>query len=290
MKPQFILDTDIGNDVDDLIAIAMFCNWHKAGQVDLCAAVSSKQGKLSGEVLSWLLGYYGLEVPVGYCESGALQPKQKYLELLPKLQAVYPRVISHAVCPSKDIILKALQGAKDQSLTYIMIGNATNVAEILSDKALSDLMHQKICRIIWMAGEFEVAYPENNIRVDAKSSHIIFDNWHGVLEMLPSSVGKKVIYPGHHLIDRPEPVAQMYNDYMKRGWGRECWDPLTVLYASGIADEVFEVSSAGKIVLDDNEITQFIADTKGLHRLIDIKADHAMRAKALSYITKACML
>ncbi|MFT7433889.1 MAG: inosine-uridine nucleoside N-ribohydrolase, partial [Alphaproteobacteria bacterium] len=243
----------------------MLAHYHQTNKLNLIAATSSKSGVLSADVLAWLLAYYKLDIPVGYCIDGALQPKQKYLELLPTLKEAFSSVSATSTKPATEILEQALLANK--KITVVMIGNSSNIAQILNSPSLNKLFHEKVEKIIWMAGEFDRAYAENNIRVDYQNSHVIFDKWQGKLELLPSNVGKKVIFPGHHLIDRQEPVAQMYNDYMKRGWGRECWDPLTILYASGTAPELFKLSKLGKVTLDSNEITEFHEQDNGNHLL-----------------------
>ena len=287
---QILLDTDLGNDVDDLIAISMLCNWHIIQKHRMIGATSSKEGVLSGKLLAWLLAYYDVQIPVGYCPKGALQPKQKYLERLPDLQEHYPDVEPQETHPAIDVLNNVLQRADDQSITLIMIGNSTNIAHMLDTPEKSTLLHQKIRKIVWLAGEFDRAYAENNIRVDAPHSHIIFNKWLGPMDLLPSAIGKKVLFPGHHLVDRTEPLPMLYHDYMKRGWGRECWDPLTVLYACGEGEDLFTKSPAGTVTLDDNEITEFQETPNGQHHIINLLDSQAIRAEALRRIRQATIL
>lgn len=86
-KPvSLILDTDVGNDIDDVLALQMMINYDKAGIIDLKAVTISKCNKHSLEFADGYLRYNGLEdIPLGFAYNG--DSPDNYYYLLPTLAA-----------------------------------------------------------------------------------------------------------------------------------------------------------------------------------------------------------
>ena len=69
-----IFDTDVGNDIDDVLAMQMLFNYEKAGTIDLLGITISKSNPYSIEYID---GYCRLnergDIPLGYAYNGLLQ-------------------------------------------------------------------------------------------------------------------------------------------------------------------------------------------------------------------------
>ncbi len=51
---NFIMETDIGNDVDDALAMDLLYKYHEAGQINLLGVCVNKEGPAPGEFVDIL--------------------------------------------------------------------------------------------------------------------------------------------------------------------------------------------------------------------------------------------
>lgn len=65
MKKYVILDTDWGDDVDDVVAARLLCNAHKQGEIELIGCVINAATPESVRALDGFLLHAGVDVPVG---------------------------------------------------------------------------------------------------------------------------------------------------------------------------------------------------------------------------------
>lgn len=75
-----IFDTDVGNDIDDVLAMQMLFNYENAGTIDLLGITISKSNPYSIEYID---GYCRLnergDIPLGYAYNGATPEDGGYL-------------------------------------------------------------------------------------------------------------------------------------------------------------------------------------------------------------------
>lgn len=67
---RVIFDTDMGNDVDDALALAMLYGYASEGEADIAAILVSKDSPYSAEFVGIMNCRYGFEIPVGIAEKG----------------------------------------------------------------------------------------------------------------------------------------------------------------------------------------------------------------------------
>ena len=70
--PKIILETDIGNDVDDALALDMLYKYLDAGDIDLLGITINKEGTYPAEYTDIMNTWYGYpQIPIGIIHNGA---------------------------------------------------------------------------------------------------------------------------------------------------------------------------------------------------------------------------
>ena len=82
-----IFDTDIGNDCDDTLALAMLHSLASRGEVDLLAVTITKDNPKAAQYVSALNNFYGRpSIPIGVVKNGKTPAVGKFLPLVDKLE------------------------------------------------------------------------------------------------------------------------------------------------------------------------------------------------------------
>lgn len=296
---KIILDTDFGNDIDDVFALAMLAYYQDLDLIDVIAVLNSKQHSGAAQFLAWMCAFLSLRCPVGDCQNGVPQDKAYYLALYDLFKSEYPSVNPLEPTMSDTVLREVLSDVDDNGCTLLMIGNATNIANALKQPELLALMHKKIDTIVWMAGAFDTAMAENNIRVDKNASHALMALWQKDIHFVPFEVGAAIKFPGHRFVecdsDEPQnstvhPIVQCYMNYVKKPhWGREVWDPVTLLYClkDVLSIDIFNTKRGG-VEIDENEVaTLFTGADFQNHVVVSAIDTQEKRAEALQEITRA---
>jgi purine nucleosidase len=167
-----ILDTDIGDDIDDALALALAL---QSPELDVRAVTTVIDDTENRTRLAWKeLGLYGRhDVPVA---TGASEPL-----LDPRRTGVAPqfRVLTDAdTVPAAarrraaDLIIDTLMAAP-RPITLVPIGPLTNIALALKSEPR---IKGKIARIVLMGGAFNMLVQEYNIWRDRVAAEIVFSS------------------------------------------------------------------------------------------------------------------
>ncbi|HEY8389507.1 MAG TPA: nucleoside hydrolase [Clostridia bacterium] len=194
---RFIIDTDIGDDIDDAFAIDMALNL-KLDLVGITTVYMNTDQRT--RIAKRMLDLYGIDIPVykGYgCNMDGKKPTDQ--QLCQFSQAI----MSDCYRPNSDpqdavdfILYNARKYGKD--LTIIAIGPLTNIAKaVLQDKAAM----QGIGKIVIMGGDYKNQYSEWNILCDIDAAKIVFE------ADLP------MVCFGHELTSRTQ-ITQTQQDYI----------------------------------------------------------------------------
>ena len=71
-KMKVIFETDMGNDVDDALALDMLYKYQDAGKIDLIGIMTNKESPYSAEYIDVMNTWYGYsQIPVGIIHQGA---------------------------------------------------------------------------------------------------------------------------------------------------------------------------------------------------------------------------
>jgi purine nucleosidase len=165
-----IFDTDIGDDIDDALALALAL---QSPELDVRAVTTVVDDTERRTRLAWKqLGIYNRQdIPVA---TGASEPlldpvrtthARQFEVLTPQDSAP---VAAHR--RAADLIIETLL-ASPEKLTLVPVGPLTNIALALKTEPA---IKAKIERIVIMGGAYEMLTPEYNIRRDRVAAEIVF--------------------------------------------------------------------------------------------------------------------
>jgi purine nucleosidase/pyrimidine-specific ribonucleoside hydrolase len=164
-----IFDTDIGDDVDDALALALAL---QSPELDVKAVTTVMDATEMRSRLAWkeLCIFGRRDIPVG---TGTDEPLLDPVRV--RRHAQFDAVTSEDVIPGPprravDLIIRTLLDSP-RKITIVAVGALTNVALALKTEPR---IKDKIERIVLMGGAYFMAQPEYNIYRDRIASEIVF--------------------------------------------------------------------------------------------------------------------
>ena len=290
-----IFDTDMGNDVDDALALAMLHALESRGECRIIGVTITKDNPWAAPYVDLVNTFYGrAHIPVGMVKGGVTPDNSRMIQVPAERRRaegtlVYPRRLAPGEAPEAVALLRRLLAAEnDASVVIVQVGFSTNLARLLDDPADVELVRRKVKLLSVMAGNFAQAKAEFNVEKDTASAHKVFERWPGEIVVSGFEIGESMLFPAT-AIERDfrwvadHPVAEAYRNYMKMPYDRPTWDLTAALYGIRPDGAYFGVSARGKIVSDDKGMTHFQADPAGRHRYLVLA--EGQRARTL-----ACMI
>ncbi len=296
-----IFDTDMGNDVDDALALGLIHALQNRGECELLAVTLTKDHPLSGPYADLVNTFYGRgDIPVGVVKGGMTPEDSKFTVLAEQRDhgsLRYPHdVPSGADAPDATVVLrKALAGAKDGTVVIVQVGFSTNLARLLDSPAddISNLdgqalVKQKVRLVSTMAGAFLPIdgneHLEYNVVMDIPSAKRLAESWPTPVIYSGFEIGLSILYPAAS-IDRDfayvphHPLAEAYQLYMPTPHERPTWDLTSVLWAVRPDRAYFDVSAPGQVTVDDRGATLFKEVEGGAHRYLKVSPEQIVRAR-----------
>lgn len=293
---RLIFDTDIGNDVDDVQALAMIHSMQSRSACRLLAVTVTKDSDLAGPFVDAINTFYGRgQTPIGVVRPGKTPEPGKFLPMAAEKvngSFRYPHdLLSNNDAPEAVRLLRKLLAAEpDGSVTIAQVGFSTNLARLLdsnpdasSPLSGSDLIKAKVKELSIMAGAFQpiggnAHYIEYNVVQDIANCKKLADEWPSPVVWSGFEIGIAVPYPAESILKdygymADHPVAEAYRRYEPPPHNRPTWDLTSVLYAVHPDRGYFDLSPPGKVVVEADGFTKFEPDTKGLHRYLKL-SDH----------------
>lgn len=292
---KIILETDIGNDVDDALALGLAYNYLNAGKIDLLAVCINKEGTAPGEFTDIMNTYYGHpEIPIGIikegadCETDAVNYAKAVVDMKNEDGTpAFKRSISEygALPEAHKLYRKILAEQEDNSVVIVSVGFSTNLIKLLATEGDEfsplggkELVAKKVKRLITMAGDFENPdIHEYNVWKDIPAAKIIFEQWPTPVVTSPFELGIQTCYPATSIENdfAPlNPIVEAYKSYLPMPYDRPMWDPTALMYAVEGA-EWFTVSPVGNITVTDEGSTLFCEDAQGDRQYISVNAEQA---------------
>jgi inosine-uridine nucleoside N-ribohydrolase len=291
-----LFDTDIGNDVDDVLALGMIHALQSRGACELLAVTVSKDHELAGPFADAVNTFYGRpKIPVGVVRGGVTRDEGKFLGMA--REAAYPHTLKKSAdAPDAVAVLrKALAAQPDGSVVIVQVGFATNLARLL-DSAGDDaspltgkeLAARKVKFVSAMFGAYKVGgtstHREYNVIEDLPSARKFVSGWPTPIVFSGFEVGQAVTYPAVSILEdfgyvKHHPLAEAYRRYSPPPHERPCWDLTSVLYAVYPDRGYFGLSEAGKVTVEDTGITSFAAVAGGKHRFLILSKEQAVRCR-----------
>lgn len=298
-----IFDTDIGNDVDDVLALGMIHALQSRGECELLAVTITKDHEQAAAFTDAVNTFYGRgDIPIGVCRSGVTPAAGRFNGLAIQKDGArhrYPHDLSGKDAPhAVDVLRRVLADQQDGSVVIAQVGFSTNLASLLSSKPdghspLSgmELVRKKVRLLSIMAGAFTkipgkggqlVDHREYNIVKDIPSARQLATDWPTPIVWSGYEIGIALPYP-HQSIERDyryvehHPLAEAYVLYNPPPHNRPTWDLTSVLYGIRPNHSYFDLSESGTVVVADDGLTTFRKHADGRHRYLIIPAPEKLR-------------
>ncbi len=297
---KLIFDTDMGNDIDDALALGVIHALQSRHECDLLAVTLSKDNDFAGPFVDLVNTFYGRgNIPIGVVRNGKTPEDSRYLtEPVRATDNGQPRY-AFDLRSGKDapeavgLLRKILASQPDGSVVLVVVGFSTNATRLLDSPAdehspLSgrDLITCKVKLLSMMAGMFSEKnrVKEYNVFIDVPAAKKVFTEWPTPLIASGFEIGQAIKFPASSIqrdfgYVKHHPLKQAYELYQKMPYDRETWDLTSVLYAVRPDHGYFGVSPAGRITVDAKDITQFETASGANQRYLTVTPDQIARVR-----------
>lgn len=280
---KVIFETDMGNDVDDVLALDMLYKYEEEGKIELLLISVNKSDENSVPFIRLLNTFYGHpEIPVATSAARDLpiqkQTKPGYAEVVVRC-GDFP-VPEGVTYDSVEKYREILSAQADGSVVIVSVGFCSNLQRLLlseSDRhsVLSggELVARKVRCLSMMGGNFvDDAKREFNIRFDVGAARAVLSFWPTPILLSPWELGAGIFFSGRSLLKlvyaEPHPLKMAYESYLPMPYDRECWDQTSVLAALPGFERWFTLSEPGCVEVDDNGVTHFEPTPEGRVRVL----------------------
>jgi purine nucleosidase len=300
-----IFDTDIGNDVDDVLALGMIHALETRGECKLLAVTITKDHVDAAPFVDAVNTFYGRgEIPIGICRNSKVTPEAGKFNSLAhtrdgdELRYPHDLLQSMDAQPAVALLRSILAKAPDQSIVIAQVGFSTNLADLLktpgdaiSPKSGRELVRDKVKLVSIMAGAFEKIrgdkgqmydHPEYNVQQDIPSCQTLATQCEVPMIWSGFEVGLALPYPHTSILRdyryaKHHPLAEAYIAYEPPPHNRPTWDLTSVLYAVRPDHGYFDVSEPGTVVVADTSLTTFEPKPEGKHRYLKLTNEQKIR-------------
>jgi inosine-uridine nucleoside N-ribohydrolase len=298
-----IFETDMGNDIDDALALDMLYKYMDQGKVNILAICSNNDDKYGTGYIDIMNKWYGYpDIPVGRVVNGFTAKHNRtknFAEVIYNARKkdgslMFARTVKDIgeIPDAVELYRKILSGQEDHSVTIISVGFSTNLGRLLdspgdqySSLKGKELVAKKVKQLSIMAGSFSTKrHREFNVINDILNAKKVFEEWPGTIIATPFEIGLQVKYPAESIINDfnwadYHPMKEAYKAYRKMPYDRYTWDLIAVKYAVDRKEEYFTVSEKGKISVDDQGHTTFEIMNGGKHTYLTATTAQAEKIK-----------
>jgi inosine-uridine nucleoside N-ribohydrolase len=279
-----IFDTDMGNDIDDALALAMLHALSGRGECELIGVTLTNAHPAAVPYIRMVNRFYGRgELPVG----AAIK------ELKGGAQDGYMAAALHGAAtesagpaePAPALLRRLLANAREK-VVIVQTGFSTNLAALLDSPGGAALVKEKVALVVAMAGDFSGGEPEYNVRTDVVSAQTVFERWPTPIVFSGFEIGRNLLYPASSIeydfaYAHPHPIAESYRAYHRMPYDRPTWDLTAVLEAVRPAHGYFGRSEPGTVRVEPDGATPF---TPGHGDRQYLRLDPSRRAEILEVL------
>ena len=286
-----LFDSDMGNSIDDVLALAMLYGLDGKNEARV-VSVSVSKANLKAAALAEVIGRFyagavsgafaavGRLLPVGLSERGKMPEDTPLFKILEKRNEQGDKAYQHGIDRMIDtaevapMLRNALTSQQDGNAMVVMVGPATNLAELLELPGAADWIKRKVKFLSMMGGAYPASTePEFNIKADIKAAQKLFAEWPTPIVASGFEAGNELRYPASSIEhdfgwNDNHPVADAYRAAEKMPYDAQCWDLTSVLYAVRPDGGFFKLSEPGTISVSDDGNTKFTPGTGAKHRYL----------------------
>lgn len=267
---KIILDTDIGDDVDDVYALALLATLPEVKLLGVTTVFgeTDKRAELAAKVL-WIMGRKDVPVCAGRPGSHKIGPQH--------LWAAGFRSPAIKKMTAVQFLKREIEKAPGE-ITIVPIGALTNIGDLLSQHPE---VASKIKRIVLMGGAAFVGYnnepppmPEWNIRCDPAAARVVFNS--GVPIVMAGLDATTMMKLDEERQKKMAATGKRTNDAiasLRLLWGQPIptlYDPVAAAYAAG---HVFAEERPVRIEVQDDGLTKVVDGPPNAVALVNPKKD-----------------
>ena len=298
---NIIFDCDMGNDMDDAMALAVLHALESRGESKLLAVTTTKGNALSAPVLDLINTFYGRPgIPIGIAsdgptpfEGGHNDRDKNYarglLELkktdgAPAFKTTHPLDYKHP--DAVTLLRKTLAAQPDQSVVIVQTGFFTNLNRLLrtqpdkvSPLSGKELVGKKVRFVSLMAGNFTNAtHKEFNVRLDIPAAAAMARDWPTEMIFCGYEIGAAILYPPRSLKKDFDympfhPIKEGCRRYNGLEKPQPTFDVNSALYAVRPGKNYYGLSEPGEVSFTESGETRFKPDPNGRHRYMKFSGD-----------------
>ena len=304
-----IFDTDIGNDVDDVLALGLLHTLESRGECRLLAVTITKDEPLAAAFTDAVNTFYGRpDIPIGMVRGGVTPGPGTFLGLATVRDGDalrYAHDLSGPRAAAADavrLLRETLAGEPDGSVVVVQVGFSTNLARLLdtpgddvSPLGGRALVAAKVRLLSIMGGAFELIngkrHAEYNIERDVAAARTVAAHWPTPIVWSGYEIGLAMPYPPESIRQDyrwavHHPLAESYELYSPPPHARPTWDLTSVLAVVRPDRGYFGLSEPGHVVVEDDGRVRFEPDPAGPHR--HLVADALQAARCVEAFATLC--
>lgn len=284
---SLIVETDIFSDVDDVGALAIA---HALADEGLCEilAIGVNTPSIYGARAARAVNAFfdRAHIPVGrFPEQDDSVFESDYAKFLAENYPV-PTVERDELAVT--VHRRALAAATPASVDVVSLGFFGNLRDLLDSPPdeISDLdgralISRAVARMVVMGGYYPEGY-EFNIAQDPIAAAYVLEEWPTPIDLLGWEAGFEA-FTGRALSrdDERNLVGAAYRSYTGEGAGRESWDLIAMHYAIAADPLLYRPSLPGRVVVESDGTTRFVAEEDGDQRYISLAVEPARVAETL---------
>ena len=296
-----VFDSDMGNTIDDALALAMLYGFQGKGEARVVGVSVSRPSLQSAEFADVLVRFYtgepgpfSITQPIGLALSSKAAPDTPLLTAplarqTPEGKPQYPRSIGklNDTADPQALIRNNLSAQFDDNAIVVCTGPATDLAAVLDLPEAKDLIAKKVRYLVLGAGSYPDGPPEPGIRADIRAARRVLAEWPGPIVACGSEVGDALPFPASGLEGfawaPAHPVVDAYRAARPMPYDAPSWAMAAALYAIRPKETYFQVSGEGTISVLDDGRTHFAAGA-GKHRYVI--ADPAQKDRVIQAYTE----
>lgn len=294
--PLVIFDTDIGPDVDDVVALGMLHGYQTNGQVEIGAVTVSRNSPKGAEYSDAVNTFYGRpDIPIGIYRGGTDKPYDENRSFLTRASSWDSDVANDSILDGYRVIREILadNAGSGRKILIVVTGFAGTASAVInsggddiSPKSGLDLINENDTVLVYAAGSMSGTRKEFNIVNDISSAQNLFANWPGPMVVSPFEIGDQIFYPyasiqnDFNWVDR-HPVREAY-EHRDLDWHQDAppyynmrsWDLTAVLQAiEPSADYFFVKNDVALSINGDGTMSR--QDGQGTRQLLDRNQDYS---------------
>ncbi len=286
---KVILDTDFGDDGDDLLALAMLHYMQDLGECEIVAVGQANSNRESPGAIDVINSYYGRpDIPIGIVKTPLHGHANQYssflIENYPELWDIELDNVPDAV----DVYRRVLANAKDTSIVFVVVGFKKNMSDLLNSQPdyispLSgiELVKKKVKFVSDMAGWYPEApdpdsyTPYNFGMIQGAAKHYV-ENCPSPIIFTGIATGQIELAKKARYLNTPVGRAIDYKLSHDGGWGKRiedyqaAFDCVSALIAVRGANDYFNVKH-GCNKLDSAGFNVFNYEQNCGHSHVDCK-------------------